>query len=622
MVGLSSTTARLRAVGTWLSTAPARSASAVRRHALDGLWVGLILLAALPLTINVLAPLTGRQLFVIRGDSMEPSIPRGAAVVIVRTPAEDIRAGQAVSLQLENGVVVTHRVQRVVEFAGEPYLEVKGDANPAADPALAPARSAVGVVEVAIPVVGYLLAIASTPIGLLGLLLLAGSAFTAGLLVDEMRADGPSPAAGAPPASGTGKPRGGRLALRQGLSGSAAPRTARTGAGPGPWVGLVAILLAVGVVTPAAGASAALLGDSAAVGANDFATAACFRAQGAAVQRGTATSSANGTVTVAITSVDTTKSFLLFSSRHNNNRPVGSLIRGRLASATSLEFVRVTNESPVSTMTIEWAVVSYACGINVQRGSVTQASTTINVSIAAVAGLDRAFVTWSKTPASADGTWSDDDPIVGELTSTSNLQFRVVTAASAHIIWWQVIEFPLASDIKVQKGSTSLTGTSLTSTVTIPTAVDTSRTFVLVGFRTSGSGADVGARMLRAQLSSSTSITIDRSVSGSPDSITEIVWQAVELNDGSAVQGGSEPFASGVSQKTVSLSPITLGRATAFASVQSGDGQSMGRSSYVTDDITGVGSFTGALSANQLTLDRANTAAGADVGWFVVEWAP
>lgn len=621
MVGLSLATARLCAARAWLSTAVARSASAVRRHALDGLWVGLVLIAALPLTINVLAPLTGRQLFVIRGSSMEPSIPRGAAVFIVRTPAEEIRAGQAVSLRLENGVLVTHRVQRVVEFDGEPYLEVRGDANPAADPALAPARSAVGVVEFALPIVGYLLAIASTPAGLIGLLCLAGSAFTAGLLVDELRANGFNRAAGAPPPSGTGKPRA-RLTLRQGLPGSAAPRTARTGVGPGPWVGLGAILLAVGVVAPAGGASAALLGDSAAIGANVFATAACFRAQGAAVQRGTATSSANGTVTVAITSVNTTKSFLLFNSRHNNNRPVGSLIRGRLASATTLEFVRVTDESPVSTMTIEWAVVSYACGINVQRGSATQASTTINVPITTVAGLDRAFVTWSKTPASTDGTWNDDDPLVGELTSTSNLQFRVVTAASAHVIWWQVIEFPLASDIKVQKGSTSLTGTSLTSTVTLPTAVDTSRTFVLVGFRTSGTGADVGARMLRAQLSSSTSITIDRSVSGSPDSITEIVWQAVELNDGSLMQGGSEPFASGVSQKTVSLSPITLGRATAFASVQSGGGQNMGRSPYVSDDVIGVGSFTGTLSANQLTLDRANTAAGADVGWFVVEWAP
>lgn len=384
---------------------------------------------------------------------------------------------------------------------------------------------------------------------------------------------------------------------------------------------LLGVLCLASLLAGSGAQAIALFTDTESV-AGTFTTSACFRAQGAAVQRGTATSSANGTVTVAIASVDTTKSFLLFNSRHNNNRPVGSLIRGRLASATTLEFVRVTNESPVSTMTIEWAVVSYACGINVQRGSATQASTTINVPITTVAGLDRAFVTWSKTPVSTDGSWSDDDPLVGELTSTSNLQFRVDTSNAAHVIWWQVIEFPLGSDIKVQKGSTSLTGTSLTSTVTLPTAVNTSRTFVLVGYRTSGSGADVGARMLRARLSSSTSITIDRSVSGSPDSITEIVWQAVELNDGSVVQGGSEPFASGVSQKTVSLSPITLGRATAFASVQSGGGQNMGQSPYVSDDVIGVGSFTGTLSANQLTLDRANTAAGADVGWFVVEWAP
>ena len=68
------------------------------------------------------------------------------------------------------------------------------------------------------------------------------------------------------------------------------------------------------------------------------------------VQSGTASISSNGgtnTLTLSIASVDPSKSFLVFQSRHDGNRPVNSMLRGRIASATSLEFVRVSNEAPL-----------------------------------------------------------------------------------------------------------------------------------------------------------------------------------------------------------------------------------------------------------------------------------
>ncbi len=152
--------------------------------------------------------------------------------------------------------------------------------------------------------------------------------------------------------------------------------------------------------------------------------------------------------------------------------------------------------------------------------------------------------------------------------------------------------------------------------------MDVTKTFLLVSYRTGGSGADVGSRMIRAQLTNSTTITIDRSISGTPDDITEIVWQAIELKDGSTVQRGSENFASGVAQKTVTITSVVTGRAVAFASVQPVGGQNMGLSPYAGDDIIGVCSVTMSLSSTQITMDRNNTAASCDVGWFVVEFAP
>ncbi len=336
-------------------------------------------------------------------------------------------------------------------------------------------------------------------------------------------------------------------------------------------------------------------------------------------------STSNGTVTVSITSVDTTKSFLIFQTRHNSNRPPGSEIRGRIATPTSLEFVRVTDgvtPEPV-TITIHWYVVSFSSGVKVQRGAIaSQNATTLNVTLPTpVAAVNQAFVTWSKTPAASDVIYDNNDPILGELTSTTNLQFRVNAANASHIIWWQVIEFTNPADITVQKGSvTTMTGTTTSVTATLSPPVDVTRTFVLVGYRTAGTGADVGSRMLRAQLTDSTTITIDRSISGSPDDITEIVWQAVELKDGSRVRQGSENFPTGVAQRIVPITSIDLNRSVAFASVQPVGGQNMGRSPYAGDDIIGVGSVTMALSPAQITMDRNNTAATADVGWFVVEF--
>jgi hypothetical protein len=382
------------------------------------------------------------------------------------------------------------------------------------------------------------------------------------------------------------------------------------------------IALALLALTVASGRTIALLQGSQGVGGNTFTTASCFQARVNSFQTGTGASIANGTLTVPIASVDPAKSFLLFNTRHDSNRPVGSVLRGRLATSTSLEFVRVTDEPVPVTITIQWYVVEYECGVSVQRGAVAQTATLIDVPITPLGGLRRAFVTWSKSPNSTDLTWDQDDPVFANLTSTSNLRLRVNTANANHVIWWQVVEFTDPSDISVQRGNTSLLGTALSTTVTLGTAVDLAKSFVLVTYRSAGTGPDIGARMLRARLTGPTTVVIDRFTSGTPDDITQINWQVVELRDGSSVQGGTASVPAGTASAAIPLSPIDLGRATGFLSVQSGGGQNAGSSPYVADDVLGVGSFTATLAPATLTLDRANTAAAADVGWFVVEWGP
>src|SRR3954470_8389799 len=339
------------------------------------------------------------------------------------------------------------------------------------------------------------------------------------------------------------------------------------------------------------------------------------------VQSGTAVNNANGIQTITISSVDTTKSVLFFQTRSSGNRPVNSEVRGRLQTATTVQFERITDETTPAVINIQWYVVTFGSGVSVQRGETPLSAASTNVTIGAVASLSQAFVLWSMTAASADALWGADDQVLGELTTTTNLQFRANLLNAAHTIAWQVVQFTTAADINVQKGTTSLTGAATSTTVTLGTAVNTSKTFVLVGARvTDGTGPDIGAKMVRAQLTNSTTITIDRAAASTSDA-TEIVWQAVELKDASTVWRGSSNFAAGATQATAFLSPpVNIGRTVAFLSMQDGGGQNGGRTPYVAGDVPGVGTATASLVYDTLTLTRNSTASSADLGWFVVQF--
>ncbi|HJY34608.1 MAG TPA: S24/S26 family peptidase, partial [Vicinamibacterales bacterium] len=338
------------------------------------------------------------------------------------------------------------------------------------------------------------------------------------------------------------------------------------------------------------------------------------------VQSGTVNNTANGTQTVTISSIDTTKSFLVFQTRSSGDRPVNTTVRGRIASATTIEFERVTNEGAPLTIAIQWYVATFGSGVSVQRGSATMSATTVNVPITAVSSMSQAFVLWSMTPAGTEVDHDADDAIVGDLTSTTNLQFRTGSAANSHAVYWQVVEFTNAADINVQRGSTSLTGTALSASVTLPTPVTTGRSFLLSSFTTTGSGTDMGARLLRGQLFNPTTLVFDRSIAGSPDNLTEIAWQVVELKDGSSVQNGTTSFAAGTAAVAQPLGvQVNVTRSIPLCAVQVG-GQSMGRAAYAANDVPGEASFTGALAPTQLTLTRNSTNSAADVGWSVIQF--
>jgi signal peptidase len=82
--------------------------------------------------------------------------------------------------------VFTHRIVRVVERADGLWLETKGDANEAPDPALVPAGAVVGRVSLAISGIGYVIAALSTSSGLLLAAGLAGVLLALILLLEGL----------------------------------------------------------------------------------------------------------------------------------------------------------------------------------------------------------------------------------------------------------------------------------------------------------------------------------------------------------------------------------------------------------------------------------------------------
>jgi signal peptidase len=156
--------------------------------------IGLLSLVVLPMAMTFL----GHQVFVVRGSSMEPSIPLGSVVVVHSVNPVDVHVGDVLTFRIQHGTVVTHRVTAISEEGGSLAFETKGDASQSADPTLVPASEIVGHLEYSVPSVGYLIyVLGSTPgallaIGILGALLLVG--WSMGRLLKII---GPSPPAGA-----------------------------------------------------------------------------------------------------------------------------------------------------------------------------------------------------------------------------------------------------------------------------------------------------------------------------------------------------------------------------------------------------------------------------------------
>jgi signal peptidase len=139
--------------------------------------------------LTLAAPVFGARTLVVDGASMQPTIPRWSYIVVVRQPADAYAVGDLITVQEAGRTPYTHRLVRLATLDGASYVETRGDANAAADPALVPVTSVVGRVAFQLPLLGFLAALLAIPLGLVGFLAVAGMLLCLVWLIEDLEAD-------------------------------------------------------------------------------------------------------------------------------------------------------------------------------------------------------------------------------------------------------------------------------------------------------------------------------------------------------------------------------------------------------------------------------------------------
>ena len=170
--------------------------------------VGLLLVLAVvvPFLVYAVPQVVGAEhSYVVLSGSMQPTMSPGDVVLVNDVPASEIAEGDVITYaESASERPTTHRVIEVVEQGGETAFRTQGDANDNPDRSLVtPADLEGKVVSVGgyllvIPLIGYVIQFASTPLGLVALLILPLGALVVSEIWDVIAtASGDSSAAAA-----------------------------------------------------------------------------------------------------------------------------------------------------------------------------------------------------------------------------------------------------------------------------------------------------------------------------------------------------------------------------------------------------------------------------------------
>ncbi len=567
-----------------------RHRTSVRRVVDIGSWAAIVLVSVMAIGITV-GLVAGYRPIAITTGSMAPWAPTGSLVVARPVPAEDIVVGDVIVMQHAERSTITHRVIERRRVRGQLEVLTQGDANDQRDADAYRLADQELVGSFALPYVGRGLA----ALDLRSVLMLAVLGSLATLASTALRLIWEDPEE---VETGANDP----------------PQALRTGNSIVAKAGVVVIMLAAFTtdVSLAAYTSAEQITD------NTFESLNCFMADGVTLQRGTAQSTADETINLAINAVDPSKAFLQFSIRSGTDDAADSMVRGELTSATTVTFTRNTDAFFPPTIDIEWAVIEYACGVAVQRGStVGNNGAFLDVPIAPVPA-SQSFSLVSAAPGAAYGNYDFNEIVRSEVLNNSTLRLTADFVDPFMTYAWQVVTFTGSGAASVQNLTTSFLDGETTNTLTLATPVDLGTTLLIGGANSSQTGANIGERHLHAELTSPTTVQISR---GAGTGVLGVGVQVVQLNDGSAVQRGVVTLPAGDTREPAALAAVDQTIATAFSTVNLPGSASGGSTDYTATNLVGEASATFTINTpTQLVIERNSQLGSATFAWQVVEW--
>jgi len=143
-------------------------------------------IAVLLLGVAALAgPTAGYGLYAVRSASMAPALRVGDLVIEQRVDPASIHVGDVITIATGTGKNVTHRVATVTPNDAGPVFTTKGDANASPDPVATFSSQVRGRVAWDLPLIGFLLAMVTTPTGLLALFSIGATVLTAIWMLGE-----------------------------------------------------------------------------------------------------------------------------------------------------------------------------------------------------------------------------------------------------------------------------------------------------------------------------------------------------------------------------------------------------------------------------------------------------
>jgi signal peptidase I len=139
---------------------------------LYGLVFAVLIIIAGLVAISVFKIPGNYKLLTVQSGSMEPSIKKGAVVVV--KPAVDYQKGDVITVvePANPKVSLTHRIFEIKEKDGKTFYVTKGDANDTPDMEERPKENVVGKVLFSVPYVGYPVSFAKTQFGLIVLIII------------------------------------------------------------------------------------------------------------------------------------------------------------------------------------------------------------------------------------------------------------------------------------------------------------------------------------------------------------------------------------------------------------------------------------------------------------------